>query len=134
MKYEEKENSNLKREVKSLVTRNQNLTVENNKLKNYIDVILEAIKKFFRKILQFGNEYAKDETTIEVKNYYGNEYFDMEDYHEVLLNKMNYLTMLMHQIITRKESKLFLIMIRQMTWIYVDKNNFNHSNKNLKKE
>ena len=134
MKYEEKENSNLKREVKSLVTRNQNLTVENNKLKNYIDVILEEIKKFFRKILQFGNEYAKDETTIEVKNYYGNEYFDMEDYHEVLLNKMNYLTMLMHQIITRKESKLFLIMIRQMTWIYVDKNNFNHSNKNLKKE
>lgn len=75
----EKENSNLKREVKSLVTRNQNLTAENNKLKNYIDVILEAIKKFFRKILQFGNEYAKDETTIEVKNYYGNEYFDMED-------------------------------------------------------
>ena len=75
----EKENSNLKREVKSLVTRNQNLTAENNKLKNYIDVILEAIKKFFRKILQFGNEYAKDETTIKVKNYYGNEYFDMED-------------------------------------------------------
>ena len=75
----EKENSNLKREVKSLVTRNQNLTAENNKLKNFIDVILEAIKKFFRKILQFGNEYAKDETTIEVKDYYDNEDFDMED-------------------------------------------------------
>lgn len=75
----EKENSNLKREVKSLVTRNQNLTAENNKLKNYIDVILEAIKKFFRKILQFGNKYAKDETTIEVKDYYDNEDFDMED-------------------------------------------------------
>ena len=75
----EKENSNLKREVKSLVTRNQNLTAENNKLKNYIDIILEAIKKFFRKILQFGNEYAKNETTIEVKNYYGSEDFDMED-------------------------------------------------------
>lgn len=88
MKYEEKENSNLKREVKSLVTRNQNLTVENNKLKNYIDVILEEIKKFFRKILQFGDEY-----------------FDMEDYHEVLLNKMNYLTMLMHQIITKEKVK-----------------------------
>ena len=55
----EKGNSNLKREVKSLVIRNQNLTAENNKLKNYIDVILEAIKKFFRKILQFGNKYAK---------------------------------------------------------------------------
>lgn len=75
----EKENSNLKREVKSLVTRNQNLIAENNKLKNFIDVILKAIKKFFRKILQFGNEYAKDETTIEVKDYYDNEDFDMED-------------------------------------------------------
>lgn len=75
----EKENSNLKREVKSLVTRNQNLTAENNKLKNYIDFILEAIKKFFRKILQFGNEYAKNETTIEVKDYYDNKDFYMED-------------------------------------------------------
>ena len=65
--------------MKSLVTRNQNLTAENNKLKNYIDIILEAIKKFFRKILQFGNEYAKDETAIEVKDYYDNEDFDMED-------------------------------------------------------
>ena len=75
----EKENSNLKREVKSLVTRNQNLTAENNKLKNYIDVILEAIKKFFRKILQFGNDYAKNETTTEIKEYYDNKDFDMED-------------------------------------------------------
>ena len=75
----EKENSNLKREVKSLVTKNQNLTAENNKLKNYIDVILEAIKKFFRKILQFGNEYAKDETTTEIKEYYDNKDFYMED-------------------------------------------------------
>lgn len=75
----EKENSNLKREVKSLVTRNQNLTAENNKLKNYIDVILGAIKKFFRKILQFGNDYAKNETTNEIKEYYDNKDFNMED-------------------------------------------------------
>ena len=75
----EKENSNLKREVKSLVTRNQNLIVENNKLKNYIDAILGTIKKFFRKILQFGNGYDKNETTTEIKEYYDNEYFDMED-------------------------------------------------------
>lgn len=75
----EKENNNLKKEVKSLTTRNQNLTSENNKLKNYIDAILEAIKKFFRKILQFGNEYVKDETTIEIKDYYDNQDFDMTD-------------------------------------------------------
>ena len=75
----EKENNNLKREVKSLTTRNQNLSAENNKLRNYIDTILDVIKKFFRKILQFGNEYAKDETTIEVKDYYDNNDFDMND-------------------------------------------------------
>ena len=75
----EKENSNLKREVKSLTTRNQNLSAENNKLRNYIDAILEAIKKFFRKILQFGNEYSKEETTNEVKDYYDNNDFDMND-------------------------------------------------------
>ena len=75
----EKENNNLKREVKALTTRNQNLSAENNKLRNYIDAILEAIKKFFRKILQFGNEYTKDETTIEVKDYYDNNDFDMND-------------------------------------------------------
>ena len=75
----EKENTNLKREVKALTTRNQNLSAENNKLRNYIDAILEAIKNFFRKILQFGNEYAKDEVTIEIKDYYNNEDFDMGD-------------------------------------------------------
>ena len=45
----------------------------------HADEILEAIKKFFRKILQFGNEYAKDETTVEVKDYYDNNDFDMND-------------------------------------------------------
>ena len=46
---------------------------------NLIEAILEAIKKFFRKILQFGNEKTKDETTIEVKDYYDNNDFDMND-------------------------------------------------------
>lgn len=40
---------------------------------------MEAIKKFFRKILQFGNEYSKNETTIEVKDYYDNKDFYVED-------------------------------------------------------
>ncbi len=75
----EKENKNLQREVKLLTTRNQNLSVENNKLRNYIDSILMAIKKFFRKILQYGNELIKAETVVEIKDYYDNKDFDMED-------------------------------------------------------
>lgn len=48
--------------MNSLIIRIQNLIAENNKLKNYIDATLKAIKKFFRKILQFGNEYARNES------------------------------------------------------------------------
>ncbi|MCI8467112.1 MAG: hypothetical protein HFI08_02820 [Bacilli bacterium] len=48
----QKENNNLQREVKALTTRNKNLTKENNHLKDYIKAILEAIKHFFRELLQ----------------------------------------------------------------------------------
>lgn len=75
----EKENQNLQKEVKSLIIRNENLSEENSKLKNYIDIILMAIKRFFRKILQYGNEIIKAETVVEIKDYYDNNDFDMED-------------------------------------------------------
>lgn len=75
----EKENQNLQKEVKSLIIRNENLSEENSKLKNYIDIILMAIKRFFRKILQYGNEIIKAETVVEIKDYYDNNDFDMDD-------------------------------------------------------
>lgn len=75
----EKENNNLKREVKALTTRNQNLTKENNNLKVYLKTILEAIKRFFRKLLQIDNEPTKEATTNEIKYYYNNQDFDMND-------------------------------------------------------
>ena len=75
----EKENNNLKREVKALTTRNQNLIKENNHLKDYLKTILEAIKDFFRKLLQIGNEPTKEATTTEIKDYYNNQDFDMND-------------------------------------------------------
>ena len=75
----EKENNNLKREVKALTTRNQNLTKENNHLKDYLKTILEAIKHFFRKLLQIDNEPTKEVATNEIKDYYDNQDFDMND-------------------------------------------------------
>lgn len=75
----EKENANLQREVKALTTRNQNLTKENNHLKDYLKAILEAIKHFFRKLLQIGNEPTKEATTTEIKDYFDNNDFDMND-------------------------------------------------------
>ena len=79
----EKENQNMKREIKSLTTRNQNLTKENNTLKSYIKAILEAIKHFFRHLLQIGNEPTKEATTSEIKEYYDNKYFDSNDVYDI---------------------------------------------------
>lgn len=45
--YLKKDNQKYQREIKSLKTRNANLLQENNKLRAYIDAILEVIKKFF---------------------------------------------------------------------------------------
>lgn len=75
----EKENQNMQREIKSLKTRNHNLTEENNNLKFYIKAILDAIKHFFRKLLQIGNDKTKETTTNEIKDYYDNNDFDMND-------------------------------------------------------
>ncbi len=79
----EKEKKNLQREVKALTTRNQNLTKENNNLKTYLKAILKAIKHFFRELLQIGNEPTKEVTTTEIKDYYDNNDFDMNDVIEI---------------------------------------------------
>ena len=79
----EKENQNMQREIKSLKTRNHNLTEENNNLKSYIKAILEAIKHFFRELLQIGNDKTKEATTSEIKDYYDNQDFDMYDVKDI---------------------------------------------------
>ena len=79
----EKENNNLQREVKALTTRNQNLTKENNNLKTYLKAILEAIKHFFRELLQIGNEPTKEATTTEIKDYYDNQDFNTNDIYDI---------------------------------------------------
>lgn len=81
--YLEKDNKKYQREIKSLKTRNSTLLQENNKLRNYIDTILEAIKKFFRKLLQIGNEPTKETTTTEIKDYYDNEDFNSNDVYDI---------------------------------------------------
>ena len=75
----EKENQKYSKEIKSLKTKNSNLIEENNKLKAYIDIILDVIKKFFRKLLQIGNDKTKDATVLEVKDYYDNQDFNKND-------------------------------------------------------
>jgi len=79
----EKDNQKYKREIKSLKTRNSNLLQENNKLKSYIDIILKVIKKFFRKLIQIGNEPTKEATTTEIKDYFDNNDFNSNDVYDI---------------------------------------------------
>ena len=79
----EKDNQKYQREIKSLKTKNSNLLQENNKLRAYIDTILEVIKKFFRKLLQIGNEPTKEATTTEIKEYYDNNDFNSNDVYDI---------------------------------------------------
>ena len=73
-KFLEKENQNIKREVKSLKTKN-----ENRNLQSWIRFIFDRIKMFFRNILLNGNEESKDLATQEVKDYYKYGDFDQQD-------------------------------------------------------
>lgn len=82
----EKDNQKYQREIKSLKTKNSNLLQENNKLRAYIDTILEVIKKFFRKLLQIGNEPTKEVATAEIKDYYDNEDFNSKDIYKIAEN------------------------------------------------
>lgn len=90
----EKDNQKYQREIKSLKIKNNNLVQENNKLRAYIDTILEVIKSFFGKLLQIGNELTKEATTTEIKEYYDNQDFNSNDIYEIAEN-------------TSKEDELF---------------------------
>ena len=79
----EKENQKYKNEVSRLENENDKLKEENRSLKNYIEAILMAIKKFFRKVLQFGDEDIKEVATSEIKDYYDNDDFDKKDVKDI---------------------------------------------------
>ncbi len=74
-----KDNNNLQKEVNNLTYDNDKLRRENFNLKNRLDAILKAIKKFFKHILHFGNKDSKDEAVIEIKDYFDNNDFDDYD-------------------------------------------------------
>lgn len=82
-KYLEKENENIQKEVKFLKSRNQKLEEENNDLIHYIKAILKAIKRFFRELLQIGNEQTKEATVTEIKEYFDNGDFNKNDIYNI---------------------------------------------------
>lgn len=69
----------MKREIKSLTTRNRNLTEDNRKLRDYLEMILEAIKDFLKTILHIGNDKSKGLATEKIKCYYDRNDFKSND-------------------------------------------------------
>lgn len=63
----------------NLELNNDKLYEKNKELTNRINVILMAIKKFFRKLLQLGSEIIKEATVGEIKQYFDNKIFKKKD-------------------------------------------------------
>ena len=74
-KQEEGQNSNENRKNRNY-GQPKELRKENNRLHNFIHNIFQVMKKFFRKILKFGNENDKDDVVKEVKGAYEMDVYD----------------------------------------------------------
>ena len=74
-----RENTLYENEIKVLEFNNNKLDKKNTELTNKINSILKAIKKFFRKLLQFGSEIIKEATTDEIKQYFDEKIFKKKD-------------------------------------------------------
>lgn len=75
----EKENKKYAKEVNILEKENKELRQENNSLIYRLNYLFELLKKFLRKLLQRGNDYTKNETTVIVKDCYDENEFDISD-------------------------------------------------------
>ena len=69
----ERENDNMKREIKSLITRNQKLKNEIEQLKRKIELIFIKLKEHLRELLQYGNEKVKEIASKQILNYFIND-------------------------------------------------------------
>ena len=60
-----------------------NLRDENRRLHNFLNVMLQTIKKFFRKLLNIGSEKDKDNVVEEITSYHGLGYYSDRDLHDI---------------------------------------------------
>ena len=74
-----RENTLYENEIKVLEFNNNKLNKKNTELTNKINGILKAIKKFFRKLLQFGSELIKEATVDEIKQNFDSKIFKKKD-------------------------------------------------------
>ena len=66
-----------------LEDKNDELRDENRRLHNFLNVMLQTIKKFFRKLLHIGSEKDKDNVVEEITSYHGLGYYNDRDLHDI---------------------------------------------------
>ena len=78
-----KSHQTLEKENEVLNAKVNKLTKDNSKLRTRLEAILKAIKEFFRKLLQIGNDLIKKTTTSEIKDYYDSKAFNSKDVYDI---------------------------------------------------
>ena len=79
----EREKHNVEVEVRKLEHKNEELQKENRKLHNFLNVMLQTLKKFFNKILHIGTEKDKDDVVKEITSYHSLDYYNDTDLHDI---------------------------------------------------
>ena len=80
------EKENIKVEVRLLEKQNEELQNDYDNLFNLLKTILQALKKFFKRLLKIGTEKDKDDVITEIKEYHKNNLYDNEDLHDIADN------------------------------------------------
>ena len=79
----EREKHNVEVEVRKLEHKNDELRDENRKLHNFLNVMLQTLKKFFNKLLHIGTEKDKDDVVKEITAYHSLDYYNDRDLHDI---------------------------------------------------
>lgn len=79
----EQKNRHLQVEIRRLENKNEELQTENRMLHNFLNVMLQTIKKFFNKLLHIGSEKDKDNVVEEITSYHGLGYYNDRDLHDI---------------------------------------------------
>lgn len=79
----ERQKHNVEVEVRKLEIKNEELQKENRKLHNFLNVMLQTLKKFFNKLLHIGTEKDKDDVVKEITAYHSLDYYNDRDLHDI---------------------------------------------------
>ena len=82
----DRDNYHLNREITRLRNKNEELEKENKRLKNFINTILQSLKKLFKKILNIGTENEKDDVIYDMKTYHRLDYYTDSDLRDIADN------------------------------------------------